>query len=369
VLSDLNMRKRKTIEADFVHSIKVNGVVQALTVAKNEADGNHQVVAGRRRWLALKKLEKKGDIASDALIPCTVTSIENARSYSIIENLHRLKPHPTEYYQSIKKLEEEGVAKKEICSSLNLSSVEYDRIIRLSNLHPKIFRAYATGKLSEAQVHAFAGTDDRKKQIEIWAQSSYDDNITPFQIKRMISTGLTSRDSVARYVGMKVYRAKGGTSTHDLFEDIHYLNDNEIIIELAKEKLQKNLDEFTKSEPEWKWTTIYVPNIQGEDPKIHCHLRGKQRKRSAEQKATINELQSIITDLQNIEENRELTDEEDQRWDATQQAIDDAEDRINSENEYFLKKEMQNSGVILSIGEAGQLKFNRGVQTREDISI
>jgi len=367
VLSTLNMRAGKTIDADFVNSIKNNGVVQALLVIKCEDDDIHEVVAGRRRYLALKSLEKKGAIDSDVLVPCSVTTEAKARTASIVENLHRQIPHRSEIHTAINKLAEDGKTKKDICSSINISSIEYEQTIRLANLHPRIYKAYAGGKLTDSQAQAFAATDDAKKQISIWKQSDFDTNISPFQIKKMIATGITSNDTAVRYIGMKAYKDAGGSSVHDLFEDTYHLNDADLVKDLVRKKLQKDIIIFKEAEPSWKWTTVYVPNFYGDEIKIQHRLHPKRRKKTPEQLAQLRKLQTKIDDLQKIEEERTLTEDEESSWDAIQDSLYNEQERINSENEYYTKKEMANAGVIASINNNGILTFDKGLQTKEDV--
>ena len=129
-LSATNMRKSKTIEPDFVESIKVNGVYQALTI-----DSENKVAAGRRRFNALTQLLSKNIIDEDYLVPCVRVDDDQAGLASIVENLHRQQPHPTQYYSAIVKLSKDPqYTKSDICSMLQLTGTQYDQYM-LSLIH------------------------------------------------------------------------------------------------------------------------------------------------------------------------------------------------------------------------------------------
>ena len=95
-LSELSIAKtnvrhgvKKADYADLVPSIRERGILQPLLVRKN---GNgYEIVAGRRRFLAVQSLEKEG--LNIEAIPCAVMAKGDdaaAVEASLIENVHRL---------------------------------------------------------------------------------------------------------------------------------------------------------------------------------------------------------------------------------------------------------------------------------------
>ena len=84
-ISDINVRKNLiTNIEELTESIKKNGLINPITVKKNSND-KYEIIAGQRRYLAMKSLNKKN-------ISCNVIdniNDDNALEISIIENIQR----------------------------------------------------------------------------------------------------------------------------------------------------------------------------------------------------------------------------------------------------------------------------------------
>ena len=360
------MRLSKGIDDSFVDSIRINGVVQALVVMSNGRQ--YEVVAGRRRLHALQKLVAKKTITGNYPVPCTLCSAEEAATLSIVENMHRTMPHPTEYYKSINKLTKAGHSKKAICDSLQLECAQYEKIIRLANIHPRIFKAYEAGKLDESQVKAFGATDDIKKQLAVWEKSDFSPNIQVWEIRRAIQTEFTNDDSVVKYVGLDAYIEAGGQYTTDLFNDLVMIHDTALVMGMAGKMLDAALIQYRSDEPDWKWYARSLPGDQTmEGLDIKGQYRAKTRKATTAQQAKIDRLEKQMALLSDIDES-EWTLEQGDHYDELDEKLDEVKAAILNENEYFLKKEMRSSGVVLTIGSGGNLLFRRGLQTKRDIS-
>ncbi len=364
-LSKSNMRSAKGIDEAFVNSIKHNGVVQALLVTK--VGEKYEVVAGRRRLHALHALVKHKSINNTFPVPCTLCSPETAARLSIVENMHRKKPHPTEYYTSINRLKEEGGQRDSICDTLQLTPLQYDKIIRLATLHPRIFSAYQKDELNEDQVKAFGATDDIKKQLAVWKQSDYSPHIQVWAIRSAMQSGLTNKDRLVKFVGMECYTNAGGTSTPDLFTDIIVIHDAHLLMDLATQQLDAALVQCQSDEPGWKWYNATLPDQEENTVEIKARFTAKTRKMTDDQKARIKLIDSEIKSIIAIDE-ADWTKAQAARYDELDEQHDDLLVVIQQENEYFLKKEMACSGLVISISTNGTLYYTRGIQTRDDIA-
>ena len=81
---DFNSKKAVNALQDLAQSIKINGVLQPITVRKTKSD-KYEIIAGERRWRASKK-------AGLDSIPCYIINIENDSSMlelALIENIQR----------------------------------------------------------------------------------------------------------------------------------------------------------------------------------------------------------------------------------------------------------------------------------------
>ncbi|MDB5526867.1 MAG: parB-like partition protein, partial [Rhizobium sp.] len=92
VPSKANLRKTGADEgiAELAQSIAAHGLRQNLNVRETET-GRFEVVAGGRRFRALKMLVKEGLLAKDADIPCKlIGEDEDAAEISLVENTLRV---------------------------------------------------------------------------------------------------------------------------------------------------------------------------------------------------------------------------------------------------------------------------------------
>lgn len=103
VASKTNPRKHFDAAAlkELAESIAKHGVLQAILVRPNGADGKFELVAGERRWRAAK-------LAQLDRIPVTVRELSDteALELQVVENLQRTDLHPLEEaegYESLMK--------------------------------------------------------------------------------------------------------------------------------------------------------------------------------------------------------------------------------------------------------------------------
>lgn len=365
VVSAENMRTTKSVDDDFVESLFENGVIQPLLVRK---EGEViKVGAGGRRLTGLMQLVKSKRIEPDYPVPCLVAEPEDDMlTLSLCENLHKESPHSSLYFTAIKKLEKEGRAKSEICQKLCITPERYEQIIRLASVHSKIYRAFAASDLSEEQVSAFAATDNKKRQIEVWEDANCSFDIHPLGIRRALLGDTTTQSPAALYVGIDAYIEAGGKVTRDLFGDTHALHDPVLLNQLACEKLDLAKEALEQTEPEWSWVAINKPGFVEDPLDIGNRFYPKYRARSAEQKATIKAIEQELKAFDDIDPH-DMTEIQDHQYTEIEDRLYETNERFDEANEYFLKKEMKIAGVVLSIGSDGQLSFDRGLQTKAQV--
>ena len=84
-VSDINVRKTQIINIEeLVNSISENGLINPIII-KLIKDDKYEIIAGQRRYLAMKELNKK-------TIPCIILKIDNEKAgeISLIENIQKL---------------------------------------------------------------------------------------------------------------------------------------------------------------------------------------------------------------------------------------------------------------------------------------
>jgi len=367
-ISPNNMRKAKTIDDEFVESIFENGVIQPLVVLKT---GNtFEVGAGRRRLLALQKLAKTKRIDNEHLIPVLVTEDnKEISSLSIAENQHRIDPAQHEYFTAIKSLLAEGMNKTEICKKLCLEPTKFDQIQRLANLHKTIFSAFASDKIDLKQAQAFAASDNRKRQLEVWNQCENPHNAQPHAIRKALLGNLTTKSALSIFVGIQAYTESGGKTTFDLFGDAHAIHDIDLMQNLATQKLAEVKTSLIESQPEWKWCEILDPSSPDESIQIKGRFSPKFKKRTDEQNAQIDVLQKELDALAETDpedENEEL----DRRWYELEDLLHEANESIDQANQYFLKREMKASGVVITYDNAAaKITMKKNKPTRRHLPL
>lgn len=130
-------RARKNInelELKFLaDSIAACGIIEPLTVRKNE-NGNFELIAGERRLKAAMK-------AGLRRVPCVVHSVNdlNALVYAISENLQRRNFTVFEEAEALSHLMfEYGVSQAELCGKLGIGPAELCDALRLNRLSDEL---------------------------------------------------------------------------------------------------------------------------------------------------------------------------------------------------------------------------------------
>jgi len=141
VISDINVRKTAIDEIEeLAESIKKNGLINAITVIKN--DDKFEIIAGQRRYLAMKMLNIKN-------ISCNL--IENTDKnrnleISIIENIQRNNLSICDKVKSYSKLCDIYDIEKTI-ELTNISKATMKNYLKIKDLPEEVLKKLdATGK-------------------------------------------------------------------------------------------------------------------------------------------------------------------------------------------------------------------------------
>jgi hypothetical protein len=121
VASPLNVRKTggQTIE-DLAASIQAHGLLHNLVVAKK--GDKHHVIAGARRFAALRKLAKEKAIPKTFDVPCRVIDAAGSTETSLAENVIRTAMHPADQFDAFRSLVDEGMGVEEIAARFGVTA-------------------------------------------------------------------------------------------------------------------------------------------------------------------------------------------------------------------------------------------------------
>jgi ParB family transcriptional regulator, chromosome partitioning protein len=156
---------KKADYEDLIPSIRQRGILQPLLVRKNGK--GYEIVAGRRRYLAVQSLEKEG-LEIEA-IPCAIMAKGDdaaAVEASLIENIQRLPMDDMDQFEAFQRLLKEGRTIEEIANVFGVTEIMVKRRLVIANLSPKIRTAYRAEEIDGETLRAL--TLASKQQQKDW---------------------------------------------------------------------------------------------------------------------------------------------------------------------------------------------------------
>ena len=142
--------------SELTTSIKEVGVLQPILL--REQNGQYELIAGERRWLAAKR-------AGLSSIPAVVRRIQDIESFeqAIIENLHREDLNPIDEAVAYHRLMDEfSMTQQQVAERVGRSRPAVANALRLLNLSSDVQRLIMDGALSAGHARCLAGVTDKK---------------------------------------------------------------------------------------------------------------------------------------------------------------------------------------------------------------
>ena len=177
-VSKFNVRRHGAKDIDsLAASIAALGLIQPLLVRAK--DDGFEIVAGQRRYLAVKKLNADGTPETDTL-PCVVmdaTDDAAAIESSLAENVARLPMDEVDQYEAFAALKKQGLDEADIAAHFAISEQVVRRRLAIAHLHPDIRRLYRAGEIDAKTLHLLTlATKERQKA---WLALQRDPEQTP----------------------------------------------------------------------------------------------------------------------------------------------------------------------------------------------
>jgi ParB family chromosome partitioning protein len=361
--STANVRKTGATAgiAELAASIKAHGLLQNLQVRPIE-DGKFEVVAGRRRLAALKRLARNKDIERLVEIPCHVLEDADAAEISLAENIMRLPMHPADQFDAFQALAETGKGPEEIAARFGCSAATVRQRLKLASVSPRLMKIYRAGKMDLDQLMAFAISDDHAAQEATWFKQP-EWNRDPATVRRVLTSAhVEASDRRARFVGIEAYAATGGNILRDLFAEAHegYLTDPALLDRLAVERLEREAE--TIRAEGWKWVEI-VPDLD------YAALRGFMRVHpqmpplDPDRQAELDRLTTAyeaLADTHGADAPEPVI--------AEMEALAQQIDALSQRTPCWRSDDIARAGALVGIGHAGQLTIERGLVRPEDVA-
>jgi ParB family chromosome partitioning protein len=234
---------RRTVAKEASEDLKASilahgGILHNLVVTAGEG-GIYHVIDGGRRLEALKALQVEGKLPVDYAVPCQIREAQDALETSLAANTIRLAMHPADEFEAFARLADDGHTPEQIAERFGKTVKHVEQRLRLGNADPRLLKEYRAGKLTLDCLTAFAITDDRKRQMKVY-RSLYDSlDLNPRAIRAALTETMAEADSkLAKFVGLDAYREAGGTTQSDLFSEAVYLENPQLLADLAAQKLE-----------------------------------------------------------------------------------------------------------------------------------
>lgn len=161
-------------------SISQNGLIQPIAV--RIVDDGYEIVAGERRWRALKELNKP-------TIPVYLLNIKdnkNLLQMSMLENIHRSDLNPIEIAVGYQRLNDVfGLTQQQISEAFSVDRSTVANMMRLLKLPDKIKDSVRAFEISIGHARALLSLNSEKEQKELWKRI-LKENLSVRQVENII---------------------------------------------------------------------------------------------------------------------------------------------------------------------------------------
>lgn len=251
-VSKLNVRRNGSKDIDsLAASIAALGVIQPLLV-RSDGDG-YEIVAGRRRYLAAKKLDAEGVPGFDK-VPCVVLAADDdvtAIEASLAENVERLPMDEMEQYEAFSTLRRKGLNETDIAVHFGISEQIVRRRLAIANLHPDIRRLYRRGDIDAGTLQLLTLATKERQRAWLALHNDPEQQAPPrWQLKAWLLGGAEIATEAALFDEAKY---QGGIAS-DLFGDERYFIDAEEFWRLQNEAIAALRDRLLKA----GWTEVHI---------------------------------------------------------------------------------------------------------------
>ena len=331
-----------------------NLVVQTVEGAK-PSEITHEVVAGGRRFAALKLLAKRKKVARDYPVRCLVLGAdESATEISLAENFLRAPVHPADQFEAFAELVHEGNSVDDIAARFGVTPTFVEQRLKLASISPRLIAEYRSGAMTLEQLTAFTLSDSHALQEEVWFERSYAE-MPAHAIRQLLTRSqVDAADRRARFIGAKAYQEAGGAILRDLFdaEDEGYFSDSQLLDRLVFEKLEAAAESIRAEG--WRWVEIY-PDLDLAQLSRHGRASTVELQLSEADEARLSTLGERYDELvAALEEGEGAGSEE-----LDQVSAEIAE--LESKKTAWPDEDKAAAGAIVSVGHDGLMEVHRGL--------
>jgi len=368
-LSRRDVRKTAVPVDALAESIARVGLLQNLIVVPVLGqDDLFEVVAGGRRWAALRLLAKHKRIARDQTIPCLVVPDDSAVTVSLTENVQRQDMHPADQFEAFLALVNEGRPVEDIAADFGVTPLVVQRRLRLARVSPRLLADYRQGGVTLEQLMALTLTDDHAAQEAAFYDAPAHER-EPYALRRRLTQRDVdaTRSPLARFVGVDAYTAAGGGIRRDLFaqDEGVYLTDADLLARLSTGKLAV-MAAGVRAEG-WKW--VEAAPVFG-----YAELAGfrrapqVQREPTARQAKQIARLRARQAEIEEALHAAEEAEDEDAAAPLYEEGerVCEALDTLYTGLLAYAPETLAVAGAVVTLDREGAVVVHRGLMRPED---
>ncbi len=256
-VSKLNVRRHggKDITS-LAATIAKRGLIYPLLVRRIERHA-FEVIAGKRRFLALQKLDKSGDVEG-SLAPCIVLDADDdatAIELSLMENTERLPMDALDQCNAFMALVREGREEADIAHTFAVPVATVRKRLALAGLVPEAHAAYRGGDIDDKVLQTLTlGSKERQRAYMRLLRDPEGQEPPAWQLKAWMLGGQAIDASHARF-DLKAYTAP---ITSDLFGGVSYLSDPDEFWRLQNEAIAREAE--TLKSKGWRQVHVLGPD-------------------------------------------------------------------------------------------------------------
>ena len=167
---------------ELAASISENGLISPITVRK--VKNGYELIAGERRWRALKYLKKRA-------VPAYVVKTKNSSDVmemALVENIQREDLNAIEESEAYSVLNEKyGLPHEAIAKAVGKKRATISNSLRLLKLPLEIRRSLINGKISAGHARAILQTKPPLSMIKVW-KTIVEKNLSVRNAENMVKT-------------------------------------------------------------------------------------------------------------------------------------------------------------------------------------
>lgn len=342
--------------AELAASIEAHGLLQSLVVRETKG-GKYEIVAGNRRYLALKSLAKNRRIAKGHPVACTLANDAiDASELSLAENVIRAPMHPADQFEAFRTIIDAGASVADVAARFGVSEQLVAKRLKLGRLSPVILEAYREDKIGLEEAQAFAVSDNHAEQERVFNElSSW--NCHPHGIRQALTADeIPVTDRRVCFVGLDAYEEAGGTVRRDLFDERNggYVQDVNLLDTMVAGKLEATVESLHVEG--WSWIAT-IPDLGYGALSEFSRLYPERGDLSETDQS---ELETLTAEYDALVDSDDESDAE--RLDAIDQRIH----ALTASAETWPPETLAVAGAIVALDRDGTVRIERGLVRKED---